>query len=62
MATALRDLVEVQLPKGQTLTQFVGIRRRRGLGWRRIANEIADTTGVVVSEATLRNWFPGKAA
>lgn len=57
MATAQHDLIEAKLPTGETLRAFVAKRRRRGAGWRSIANELSDTTGVYTSHTTLRRWF-----
>lgn len=60
MATAQHDLIEAKLPTGETLRAFVAKRRRRGAGWRSIANELSDTTGVHTSHTTLRRWFGGR--
>lgn len=57
MATAQHDLIEAKLPSGMTLRAFVAQRRRRGAGWRSIANELNDATGVYTSHTTLRRWF-----
>jgi len=62
MATATRELIEIKFPPGKTLAGLVSTRRRQGIGWRRIADEVTDTTGVPVSFATIRRWFPDKAA
>ncbi len=48
------------MPPGQTLPLFVNSRRRRGIGLRRVAEDIYETTNVRVSHATLRNWFPAQ--
>lgn len=60
MATAMRELIELRLPAGRTLASYVATRRRRGEGWRRIADDLLIDTGVAVSFATLRRWFPEK--
>lgn len=41
------------------LREFVATRRAAGLAWRRIANELRDTTAreVDVTAETLRTWF-----
>lgn len=65
MASPLRKAAEHRLPPGRTLSTFVSIRRRRGKGWRRIAAELRDETGLSISHVTLRRWFdpkPGRAA
>jgi len=31
--------------------------RRKGNGWRKIADTVSNTSGVVISHSTLRNWF-----
>jgi len=58
MATAMRELVELKLPPGRTLASYVAVKRRQGIGWRRIADDLHRDTGVMVSFATLRRWFP----
>jgi len=60
MATAMRELLEHRLPAGRSLASYVTTCRRQGLGWRRIADQVHTDTGVAVSHATLRRWFPEK--
>lgn len=62
MATAQHDLIETRLPPGESLRAFVSRRRRSGLGWRAIANQLNDITGVYTSHTTLRRWFGGTTA
>lgn len=62
MATAMRELVELKLPAGRTLSSYVATKRRQGHGWRRIADDLYQDTGVMVSFATLRRWFPERQA
>ena len=62
MATAMRELLEHRLPPGRTLAGYVSGQRRRGIGWRRIAENLSADTGVAVSHTTLRRWFPEKPA
>ncbi|MBB3039417.1 hypothetical protein [Hoyosella altamirensis] len=57
MATPTRELIELRLP-GVSLAAFVSQRRRAGVGWRLLADEVTELTGVTVSFATLRRWFP----
>ena len=57
MATAQHDLIEVKLPPGETVRAFVAKRRRHGAGWRSLANQLCDQTGVYTSHTTLRRWF-----
>lgn len=57
MATAARELIESRLT-GVSLTGFVSQRRRAGVGWRLLADEINEITGYPISHATLRRWFP----
>lgn len=60
MATAMRELLEHRLPAGQSLPSYVATKRKQGLGWRRLADQLHSDTGVAVSHATLRRWFPEK--
>lgn len=60
MATAMRELLEHRLPPGQSLAGYIAVNRKRGIGWRRIADQLHSDTGVAVSHATLRRWFPDK--
>ena len=55
--TPTQELIEIRMPAGQTLAGLVLQRRKAGVGWRRIADEIGNTTGVVVSHATIQRWF-----
>ncbi|GAA3176029.1 hypothetical protein GCM10020255_067210 [Rhodococcus baikonurensis] len=57
MATAARELIESRLT-GTSLAAFVSQRRRAGVGWRRLADEINEITGYPVSHQTLTRWFP----
>lgn len=57
MATATQNLIEVSL-KGRSLRALVLSARRAGKSWQSIADEIRDTTGVIVSRETLRGWYP----
>lgn len=61
MATATHHLIEHQL-KGTSLRGLVFTRRRAGVSWQAIANEVRDLTGVIVSRETLRNWYPDAPA
>lgn len=60
VATAMRELLEHRLPAGRSLASYVATRRKQGVGWRRIADQLHSDTGVAVSHATLRRWFPDK--
>lgn len=60
MPTATRELLELKLPPGRTLAAYVAAKRRNGIGWRRLADELYADTGVLVSFTTLRRWFPEK--
>ena len=60
MSTAQHELIDAKLPPGTTLRVLVSHRRRSGVGWRAISNEVRDSTGVFVSHTTLRRWFPDK--
>lgn len=40
-----------------TLADFVRRRRPRQLSWRELAAEIEETTGIKVSNESLRTWF-----
>lgn len=57
MATPTRELIETRLP-GVSLAALVAQRRKAGIGWRRLADEVLEITGYPVSHATLRRWFP----
>ncbi|CCW09874.1 hypothetical protein [Rhodococcus aetherivorans] len=52
--------MELRLPPGRTLAAYVATKRKQGLGWRRLADEIVTDTGVPVSFTTLKRWFPEK--
>ncbi|WP_097212020.1 MULTISPECIES: hypothetical protein [unclassified Rhodococcus (in: high G+C Gram-positive bacteria)] len=58
MPTPTRELIELRLPAGMNLSGFVAQRRRSGAGWRLMADEVLEATGVFVSHQTLRRWFP----
>jgi len=53
--TNLAQVIELKL--GRPLSEHVVESRRKGLGWRPIAAQITDETGVKVSWETLRSWF-----
>lgn len=56
--SAKRQLIEDRL--GRPLADFVAERHRpyvRNSGWRTIAADVKEATGVVVSHETLRAWF-----
>lgn len=55
--TPTQELIEIRMPAGQTLAGLVLQRRKAGIGWRRIADEIGNSTGVIVSHATVKRWF-----
>jgi hypothetical protein len=42
---------------GGHFTEFVLMRRKAGLSWRRIALALRDETGLDVTGMTLSNWF-----
>lgn len=52
-ATAL--LIEHKL--GRDLDEYVTELQGRDLGWRRIAEQVRQDTGVIVSHESLRTWF-----
>lgn len=52
--TQLYRLIEERIPG--TLADFVAARWPKA-GWRKIADELLDLTGISVSYATLRMWF-----
>lgn len=56
----MRELLEHRLPAGRSLAAYVATKRKQGIGWRRIADQLHSDTGVAVSHATLRRWFPDK--
>ena len=62
MATAQHDLIEAKLPPGESVRAFVSRRRRHGSGWRSIAADLSDQTGVHTSHTTLRRWFGDKTS
>jgi hypothetical protein len=43
---------------GGKLAEFVAERRAAGAGWRRIATDLRETTGISASHETVRSWFP----
>lgn len=57
VATAMRELLEHRLT-GRSLASYVAVKRKQGIGWRRLADQLHSDTGVAVSHATLRRWFP----
>ncbi len=40
-----------------SLENFVLSRRAKSVSWRKISNELRDTTGVDVAYETLRSWY-----
>lgn len=61
-SSSKRLLIEDRL--GRPLAEFVAERHRpyvHGSGWRRIAADVLDATGVGVSHETLRAWFEAEA-
>jgi hypothetical protein len=58
--TTTAQLIEHKL--GRDLGQYVAEMQTRDLGWRRIAQQIREDTGVVVSHESLRSWFAKTAA
>lgn len=54
--TAKQELLELRL--GSLLSEYVRERRARGAGWRPIADDLRQATGVEVSWETLRSWYP----
>lgn len=61
MATPTRELIELRLT-GQSLAAYVAKKRRAGRGWRRIADDLYEDSGVPVSHTTIARWFSEKAA
>lgn len=37
---------------------MVRTRRAKGVGWREIARDVSERTGVNISHETLRQWYP----
>ncbi len=61
-STPLRELLEVKLSGIDTnLDTFVTKRRDGDLSWQRIAYDLLLTTGVAVTDETLRNWYADAA-
>ena len=59
--TRTQKLIDKHLEsQGLTLAGLVKCHRKNGLGWERIAQEIAKTTDVYVSRETVRAWFAEK--
>ena len=59
--TSTQKLINKHLEsQGLTLSDLVKYHRKNGLGWERIAQEIAKTTDVYVSRETVRAWFAEK--
>ena len=59
--TSTQKLINKHLEsQGLTLADLVKYHRKNGLGWERIAQEIAKTTDVYVSRETVRAWFAEK--
>lgn len=52
--TAQQTLIELRL--GTDLTGFISRERAAGKGWRPIATEISERTGIQVSHETVRKW------
>jgi hypothetical protein len=42
---------------GTTLAAYVAQRRASGTGWRALATDLTEATGVEVSHEALRSWF-----
>lgn len=42
---------------GVPLDQFVATRRKVGMSWQRIADELNERNGTTISGETLRRWF-----
>lgn len=57
MASPTRQLIEERLTGGRSLASLVMTERRKGNGWRKIADTVSNKSGVVISHSTLRNWF-----
>lgn len=55
--SSLRQAVE-RLLGDESLDDFVTSRRKLDVSWRRVRDELRDTTGVDVTHETLRSWFP----
>lgn len=55
--TATKQLIDDRLV-GRSLDAVVSRMRRNGDGWRAIAREIGELTGVHVSSETVRRWYP----
>lgn len=53
--TRLHRLIDRSL--GRPLADLVAERRAEQAGWRSIATEVEDKTGVEVSHEALRDWF-----
>ena len=51
------QLVDHALGGPGKLAQLVTTRRTEGVSWRKIANEVRDTTEIDVTHETLRGWF-----
>ena len=59
--TTTQKLINKHLEsQGLTLADLVKRHRKNGLGWERIAQEIAKATDVYVSRETVRAWFAEK--
>ena len=59
--TSTQKLINKHLESQRlTLADLVKYHRKNGLGWERIAQEIAKTTDVYVSRETVRAWFAEK--
>ena len=59
MASALRQLLDTKLVG---LDMYILERRDIGRSWRQIAADIRVATDIDVSDETLRNWYPVRAA
>lgn len=55
--TRLQRLIEERLDG--TLADFVAQRRERGAGWRAIATDLTDKTGIEISHQGVRKWYSG---
>lgn len=57
--TPLQELLDERAPGG--LDEFVAKRRNGDLSWQRIAYDLLLTTGIAVTDETLRNWYADAA-
>ena len=62
MAETPAKYAEIEQQLGSPLASFIAARRDAGTSWRRIADEIGESTGVEVSHEALRMWTLGRPA